>query len=361
MVKSLTKFWMGSLRRLLDIQANSAHAATPPSSPHRAPGQPAASPPPMAPEAYESRVRPRAAAWAGGVWTCARHPVSPAPGRLVNHLQYGLYLPAGHTQAGRPLLVMLHGCNQSIDEFAEGTRMNLLADRFGFAVAYPEQSQQAHPHRCWHWYGTGDHAGVTEAQAVVSLVDALLAEYGFDSERVYVAGLSAGAGLATQLALHDPRRFAALALHSGPAFGEARSGIAAMDVMRRGLRHEPVALLDQALDVAAYPGMPALIIQGDADSVVAPVNARQLAAAFAYLNHLPAASVVHESREAGVSVTWHDYRRAGQAVVRLCEVSGLGHAWSGGDDTVPFHSASGPDASALIWDFLSQARRLPEA
>jgi poly(3-hydroxybutyrate) depolymerase len=52
-----------------------------------------------------------------------------------------------------------------------------------------------------------------------------------------------------------------------------------------------------------------------------------------------------------------EYRRAGRDVVRWCEVADLDHAWSGGDDAVPFHSATGPDASALIWDFFAGKRR----
>ena len=113
-----------------------------------------------------------------------------------------------------PLVVMLHGCQQSVDEFAQGTRMNLLADKHGFAVLYPEQSLRAHAHGCWHWYEDTDRAGRGEVNAVASLVDALVDEHGFDASRVYVAGLSAGAGLASLLALHHPDRFAAVALHS---------------------------------------------------------------------------------------------------------------------------------------------------
>lgn len=260
-----------------------------------------------------------------------------------------------------PLVVMLHGCKQSIDEFAEGTRMNLLADRFGFAVVYPEQSKHVHAHRCWHWYDASESAGGAEARAVVSLVDALVAEHGFDGERVYVAGLSAGAGLATLLATHYPERFAAVAMHSGPAFGEARSGIVAMDVMRRGTRRDPVELVDEAVDVAAYPGMPAIILQGDADHVVAPVNAEQLALQFVRLNRLIDASgerkagELREERKTGVVM--RDYIRGGRRVVRLCHVQALGHAWSGGDDVIPFHSSKGPDASGLIWEFFKHQRR----
>jgi poly(hydroxyalkanoate) depolymerase family esterase len=378
MAKSLTKIWLGGLKRLISIQAQHARDSVKRTAarPARPTGKVSAKPKPVKPAttlrspgkreaprpgARESRVRPRAAAWASGTWTRSFHSAPAAPGRLVNHLQYGLYVPVAAT-APMPLVVMLHGCKQSIDEFAEGTRMNLLADRFGFAVVYPEQSKHVHAHRCWHWYDTSDTAGGAEARAVVSLVDALIAEQGFDGERVYVAGLSAGAGLATLLAAYYPERFAAVALHSGPAFGEAHSGIVAMDVMRRGARHDPVVLVDQAIDTAVYPGMPAVIFHGDADHVVAPANAEQLTTQFLRLNGLidaageRIAGEVREERKAGV-VT-RDYLRGGRRVVRLCRVQALGHAWSGGDDAVPFHSSKGPDASAVIWEFFKHQRRL---
>jgi poly(hydroxyalkanoate) depolymerase family esterase len=378
MAKSLSKVWLRGLKRLLAIQTEHAQKTTKrlttrparaatakPSSKVRPPKPAAALRVPAKREAprataRESRVRPRASAWASGAWTRSFHSAPAAPGRLVNHLQYGLYIPSGHALEAMPLVVMLHGCTQSIDEFAEGTRMNVLADRFGFAVVYPEQSKHVHSHRCWHWYDAGD-AGGAEARAVVSLVDALVAQHGFDSERVYVAGISAGAGLTALLAVKYPQHFAAVALHSGPAFGEARSGIAAMDVMRRGARREPAELADEMTDVANYPGMPAIVIHGDADHVVAPVNGDQLAEQFLRLNRIVDAKgarksgEVREERKGGM-VT-RDYVRGGRRVVRLCRVQGLAHAWSGGDDAVPFHSAKGPDASAMVWEFFKHQRR----
>ncbi|EDZ99057.1 esterase, PHB depolymerase family [Burkholderia sp. H160] len=375
MAKSLSKIWLRGFKRLLAIQTEHAQktakraqtrparAATAKASSKTHPLKPAAAlrTPTKREAPRESRVRPRAAAWASGAWTRSFHSAPAAPGRLVNHLQYGLYIPSGHAHEALPLVVMLHGCTQSIDEFAEGTRMNLLADRYGFAVVYPEQSKHAHSHRCWHWYDAGDNAGGGEARAVVSLVDALVEQHGFDRERVYVAGISAGAGLTALLAVKYPEHFAAVALHSGPAFGEARSGVAAMDVMRRGARRDPVELVDETTNVAQYPGMPALIVHGDADHVVTPVNADQLATQFLRLNRLIDANgarktgETREDRKNGV-VT-RDYLRGGRRVVRVCRVQGLGHAWAGGDDALPFHSSKGPDASAMLWEFFRHQRR----
>lgn len=386
MTKDLTKLWTGGMRRLLAIQnraaraalreaglntpqpqalwraaqtaaAGAAEVATVPAARPTRPGGPATTPHTPTPP-RESRVGPRAAAWAAGEWRRAEHVSTATPQRP---LPYGLYLPAGHATAGLPLVVMLHGCQQSIDTFAEGTRMNLLADRHGFAVVYPEQSPQAHPHQCWHWYDARDEAGGGEAAAVVSLVDTLVDEYDFDGSRVYLAGLSAGAGLAALLAVRAPERFAAVALHSGPAFGEARSGVTALDVMRRGLHADPVELLERQLGDEAHPGMPAIVVQGDQDAVVAPVNAEQLTVQFLRLNGLADEHGVRPdvaSREAARDGhVVQDYTRHGENVVRLCRVADLDHAWSGGDDTVPFHSAMGPDASAMIWDFFEGHRR----
>lgn len=370
MTKSLTKLWLGGLKRLVAAQTKPLRTTTKRTDrPTKAVAKPSAklrraTREKAAPATRESRVRPRAAAWAAGSWVRSFHSAPPAPGRLVNQLSYALYTPAASIGNDMPLVVMLHGCQQDADRFAEGTRMNLLADRYGFAVVYPEQSKHAHAHRCWHWYDATDHAGGSEARAVASLVEALVERYGFDGERVYLAGISAGAGLAMLLAVQYPEQFAAIALHSGPAFGEAHSGITAMDVMRRGVRQSPVALIDQAVDIDDYPGMPAVILTGDVDRVVSPANSEQLAEQFLRLNGFVDAKgakrngEAREERKAGVIT--RDYLRGGRRVVRLCRVQGLGHAWAGGDEAVPFHSAKGPDASALIWEFLHYQRRPAE-
>ena len=49
-----------------------------------------------------------------------------------------------------------------------------------------------------------------------------------------------------------------------------------------------------------------------------------------------------------------EFKRKGRTFVMLCEVTGLGHAWSGGAPRLPFSDAAGPNASRLIWAFASK-------
>lgn len=312
-------------------------------------------------EPRESRVRPSRYAWLKGDWTRSFHSAPPAPGDLVNHLAYGIYVPPAKSNARRALVVMLHGCKQTSEEFAQGTRMNAIADEYGFVVLYPEQSRHAHAHRCWHWYDASDRAGGHEARSIVSLVDSVIARYDVDPARVYVAGMSAGAGMAALLAIRFPQVFAAVALHSGPVFGDAHSAMSALATMRRGTRDDPLGLVAGLSEFASHPGMPAIIVHGDRDDVVSPRNAEQLAMQFVRLNRLvdSAGKRLHGSARdsAPGGVVRHDWMLDDVPIVRDCRITGLRHAWSGGDGAIPFHVSDGPDSSRLIYDFFRLHRR----
>ncbi len=132
--------------------------------------------------------------------------------------------------------------------------------------------------------------------------------------------------------------------------------------MRRGARNDPAALIERAVNVATFPGCPRSSSTATLTGWVAPVNGDQLSAQFLRLNRLVdadgewRAGDVREERKDGVITL--DYVKGGRRVVRMCRVPELGHAWSGGDDALPFHSSTGPSAGALLWEFFRYQRRL---
>src|SRR5436305_14740232 len=52
---------------------------------------------------------------------------------------YWLYLPPGRAKEPRPLVVFLHGCNETAEQAAQATHFDDLAAQRGFVVVYPQQ------------------------------------------------------------------------------------------------------------------------------------------------------------------------------------------------------------------------------
>jgi poly(hydroxyalkanoate) depolymerase family esterase len=198
---------------------------------------------------------------------------------LLSFRAYRLYLPAAAlNRSDLPLLVMLHGCKQDALVFAEGTRMNQLAERYDFIVLYPEQSRRANPFGCWNWFQPAVLPGIGEAAAIARIVRRVMTRYRVDPTRVYVTGMSAGGAMACVLANRYGTLFAACAVHSGLRYRAALSPGAALAAMRRGSPNSALETARQST-LASQPSaafVPTLVIHGDRDETVNPVNADQI-------------------------------------------------------------------------------------
>jgi len=325
-----------------------------------------------------ARHRQRPGPSAPGQWLAGRYPSAVRPGQaVVQHMRYWLYLPKHvpdtATRHGLPLIVMLHGCHQSATQFAQGTGMNRLAEDKGYAVLYPQQPMSVHAQRCWRWYEPSTQQGGGETMALAGLIGSVCEQHPIDRRRIYACGLSAGAGMAAVLAVNHPDLIAAVALHSGPVFGVGHTPMGALHVMRYGAAVQSDAAILGVLErraAQALPGkagstsvMPALLIQGNDDRVVHPINQQQLTRQWLQLNGLPDGPATRVAvKPAGQRVRRnaheiHDYLIGRKVVLRVVRIAGLGHAWSGGDPSLRFNAEAGPEASRMILEFLGKHRR----
>lgn len=271
---------------------------------------------------------------------------------------YKLYrpaIPADTARGPQPLVVMLHGCTQSADDFAAGTRMNRLADEHGFLVLYPEQSAGANTSRCWNWFRPQDQVrDGGEPALIAAMVRAVMDEQPVDAQRVFVAGLSAGAAMAVVLGETWPDLFAAVGAHSGLPFAAAHDIPSAMAAMKgRGLAGRAQA------PGSAARAVPTIVFHGDRDHTVQHSNGAHIAA-----QARRAAPSLDASRETGTASGGRRYTRelhadaGGRVIVEQWTVHGAGHAWSGGDAAGTYTDNAGPDASAeMLRFFLAQVPR----
>jgi poly(hydroxyalkanoate) depolymerase family esterase len=278
---------------------------------------------------------------------------------------YHLYLPGRYDAAKSwPLLVMLHGCKQDAVTFSTGTRMNQLADQQGFLVLYPEQRRLANAYRCWNWFDSAAHRAGGEAALIAGMVREVIATFGVDPGRVYIAGLSAGGAMTSIMASCYGNLFAACAVHSGLMYRAAESVSEATKAMKQGSRASPENTARQAIAQKDFAFVPAMVIHGNQDGTVNPVNADQVVEQFMAMATLSggggAALTEFTSSEHGGNrypYEIREYRRGDNLLLRKVLVEGLDHSWSGGDGEHPFNDPNGPDASRMIWEFFTDFQR----
>ncbi|WP_158920289.1 PHB depolymerase family esterase [Streptomyces sp. NBRC 109706] len=193
------------------------------------------------------------------------------PGGLVMYR----YVPTG-LAPGSPVVVLLHGCGQTAQAYADGSGWQKFADANGFALVVAEQRTVNNASRCFNWFQPADVArGSGEALSVVQMVDHTVDSLSADASRVYVTGLSAGGILTASLLAAYPDVFAGGAVIAGLPHGCATSMIDAFSCMFPGRTATAETWADRAR--AAYPDhtgpRPAVSIwHGGADYVVATAN-----------------------------------------------------------------------------------------
>ncbi|MFK4581173.1 poly(hydroxyalkanoate) depolymerase family esterase [Bradyrhizobium ottawaense] len=238
---------------------------------------------------------------------------------------------------------MLHGCTQSPDDFAAGTRMNFMAEEQNCFVAYPEQPSGANQAKCWNWFRTGDQRrGAGEPLLIAGLTRQIMRDYAIDPNRVYVAGLSAGGAAAAIMGATYPDLYAAVGIHSGLACGAASDLPSAFVAMRQGGKSKPIT---------AAECLPTIVFHGDRDTTVHPDNGNRIIEQSAKAGG-PNPKVIRARVPDG-----HAYTRTitkdthGRTISEHWNIHGAAHAWSGGSPAGSYTDPRGPDATRELLRF----------
>lgn len=282
---------------------------------------------------------------------------------------YKVYVPAMKPDTPSAMIVMLHGCTQSADDFAAGTRMNRLADEHGFLVVYPEQAAHANASKCWNWFKPQDQLrGCGEPSLIAGIVLEAAQRHGADPCRIFVAGLSAGAAMAVVLGETYPELIAGVGAHSGLPYGSAHDIPSALAAMKGGRSGMPGLM--NAPGTAGGPrrkavqAVPTIVFHGDRDHTVQQANGAHIVqqAQDAH-GALAGEAALHVSTQAGVTAAGRRFSRTvhadpdGRSRIESWTLHGAGHAWSGGHASGSFTDGTGPDASAeMVRFFLALAR-----
>ena len=283
---------------------------------------------------------------------------------------YKLYIPQNYTH-GRPapLLVALHGCAQDPDNFAAGTRFNTLADQYNFLVLYPQQNSTNNAGKCWNWFvPTNQARGKGEPALLAGMIDHIASHYSVDPERVFIAGMSAGAAMAVIMGACYPDYFAALGVHSGLEYKAATDIVGAQVAMSRGgpdpARQGKLAYLSAG---PAARVLPVIVFHGTRDETVSPINGNQVIQQFVSTDDYADDGIANNSVSAtpssietgqvpnGYSYTIYTYVYQDSVLLKHYNIDGMGHAWSGGSTAPPatFTDPGGPDASSIMWNFFA--------
>lgn len=248
-------------------------------------------------------------------------PFGSNPGQLDGYL----YMPGSLADPGA-LVVVLHGCGQTAAGYDAGAGWSEMADRYGFALLFPEQRRANNAGRCFNWFNPDDaQRDSGEALSISQMIAAVLAAHPLDPGRVFVTGLSAGGAMASVMLATYPDVFAGGAIIAGMSYGSAGSVPAAFAAMRGRNLPSEVEATASIRGASSHDGpWPVVSVwHGSADTTVSPSNAGAILGQWRSLHHVSVEPTRVERVDLHCRRVWCD--ASGREVLEEYVIAGLGH------------------------------------
>jgi poly(hydroxyalkanoate) depolymerase family esterase len=246
-------------------------------------------------------------------------------GANPGNLRMFVYAP-GHLPPKAPLVIALHGCTQTADDYDHGTGWSSLADSLGFAVVYPQQQPANNPKNCFSWFLPGDIArGHGEALSIREMVDYAIAKFAADHRKVFVTGLSAGGAMASVMLATYPEVFAGGAIIAGLPYGCASNVQQAFEAMFTEQGHTPQALGDRVRAASRHRGpWPKISVwHGTSDPIVKPSNCEDIIQQWTDVQGLSGNPSHQELIGGHTRRIWSDTN--GEALIEAFTIRGMAH------------------------------------
>lgn len=236
------------------------------------------------------------------------------------------YIPDGLPE-NAPVVVALHGGTQSASQYATYAGWTEVADRWKFAVIFPEQKRENQSGLGFNWFMDSDNCrGCGEPASIVQMVNRTHSVHGTDSSRAFVTGLSAGGGMTTVMLATYPDVFAGGAVVAGVPYGCAHDFASGNTCTFAPPNWTPQMWGDKVR--AAYPGTPpawpaVTVWHGDQDYIANSKNKTELMEQWTNVHGIDQVADQTET------INGHPHElyknSAGQAKVDVYTLRGMGH------------------------------------
>ena len=272
---------------------------------------------------------------------------------------YNIHIPAGYEpQNAVPLVIVVHGAISTAAQIEEQTGFSSLADRFGFAVSYPNGIGIFGLLQHWN---AGHCCGkaVADDWDDIGFIDETIADarrfINIDPSRIYMTGFSNGGMFTHRYGAERASTLAAIAPLAGPLGGSAGPDDPEWRVPPPQVPLPVIAFHGTGDDKVPYSGGAS---GGDPDGRQY-LSAQESARFWVEQNDCNSKPQKEELREGSVALTSWD-ACSDKVSVKLYSVRGWDHQWPGPyftDLLEPENPLHGFDAAEIIWQFFRKYKR----